>query len=1461
MALLFLSHLQPQGPNNLAAVRFSSPIRVSKLRIFPIGVPLFENAPHIKSMTSPEAFYLDVFFNAQPVGSDGKDKQRAANALVPTSVSYPGGLMDFAVDMGTEYATRLMIVKGSFHHISLAIYGSIVSEQFPVLTYQPKTITPLEPEPLSTHFDPAHASDPTALAKSLLELVPNAPSLSLAVRLMFCLKPTEDDWDNPDFPHIYANLENDSEDYDLDSIVANLDRPIPEDVSQESLDRFVERLTDFVESPSVDLAYQIANVLNLSASQSPLFSQALLNALDLSSLLTATTLADTPTLKTLTDACSNALIARHFLNQTTLFATLSEMRDNPRFRSDKSLLSAIDRLKSRILGWQAFEDALSRENGSDDWWTCPAGLLYDICREEQALGNWLASMIMHDDILDLLAKSPPPPQSTSTRSPPILFSRNPDEDGEDGDEEFGPIEHHDFIAFVRACIGVVAVLGVLAWADSVGNDDCRERTLAVIHLWQSTDGYREIVNHLFLLRQLTRRLKWITTDNDPPRHSGLLAERVLCSLLLPSVPSSHPYPHPYPHSHTHIHNHSQPTLPALNHDLTQTILSLSQPLAYIPEHERLGFRKLALVVDDGLPAAVEELVLVFNSHRDAAEDGTSGMRRPLSLRRIRILRVGVGLVLRELGNDGSGEVDTDADGGGDGVGGEWRVLEAFGVEKTFGFIERLVDLLGDLVEDLQVHCFHGDGINSLPNSKTTSTTGHVPEERHNQDLIEQLFATTHELLILIHRLAIKAIFSLTARGLRKVVYGIVDLIGCADSVLSPITTYGTPINGTSKLQKKGRAQRQTGTERVARKTRKTCVRVLRAFARRDAVVEPRKRTNAMEVVLRSLLLCGQVGHHGGEPSGSGKEEDVVGRVERVLELIECVLPSSPSPSPSTEEVRQPPQEGVEHDQQMVDSEPPTHIQNQRQLQQLKDLKALWATSVFPLILHELRLFMCVLPVEAQVRLVLLLVGVDEEGCVGVGEWLVEEVVKEVVEVVRWLQHVGNHSLEEFDDGKVEEGIAAGAREVTVGEDPKEEGEGRAMEGVEGVEEKKGEKDKFTEEQRRRREVKVQKQREREVLRAERMVNLYRVYTGLQFLSLLASSSTSLEPSSSWFLRALVQTPTLATYLTSLLTLLLDGHYTSPPITSLLKSLSHSTSFAKLTSDNLKAVVLVGALRNAQGDVTSVIAGDGVKDMIGDEGVKRVMFSASVGANGGQDISVDVDVLRLEVGRLCAVCADRVGMVSTQVAEMLLAVLAWMTGASFKSSAEATTAGENKEEERPAKMKVLRGVTREAFIILCDSFTIMLPEEEQVVHDLQARMGVDEDEDFTPIPIELPDTLVLSLSSISSLLSQSRTVSTPSSSSHSRTRSLSTLQFSGGFPSGGSVNYIDTGRPSTPKGGQKTPDILGTIISPPTALLRSPAATGLTKTYMNNDFRSLRQVPSARLNTSRLPSTHGECTFF
>lgn len=65
------------------------------------------------SQTEPEAFYLDVYFNAQSNSQESKDKQRAPNALVPTSIAYAGGQVDFSVDLGTEVLSSILLLNAS----------------------------------------------------------------------------------------------------------------------------------------------------------------------------------------------------------------------------------------------------------------------------------------------------------------------------------------------------------------------------------------------------------------------------------------------------------------------------------------------------------------------------------------------------------------------------------------------------------------------------------------------------------------------------------------------------------------------------------------------------------------------------------------------------------------------------------------------------------------------------------------------------------------------------------------------------------------------------------------------------------------------------------------------------------------------------------------------------------------------------------------------------------------------------------------------------------------------------------------------------------------------------------------------------------------------------------------------------------------------------------------------------
>lgn len=142
-----------------------------------------------------------------------------------------------------------MIFKGAFECVSMAIYGDVVSEILPPpTTYQPVHTRIPEPIPLARSLDPSNSSDPTWLAKELLTLIPNSPSLALIIRLMLCLKPSNDDWELPEFPHLYADLESDGEDFDLDKAFWLIRQPVQDNVSVASLEAFASRVANAVSS-------------------------------------------------------------------------------------------------------------------------------------------------------------------------------------------------------------------------------------------------------------------------------------------------------------------------------------------------------------------------------------------------------------------------------------------------------------------------------------------------------------------------------------------------------------------------------------------------------------------------------------------------------------------------------------------------------------------------------------------------------------------------------------------------------------------------------------------------------------------------------------------------------------------------------------------------------------------------------------------------------------------------------------------------------------------------------------------------------------------------------------------------------------------------------------------------------------------------------------------------------------
>ena len=192
------------------------------------------------------------------------------NALVPTRIAYAGGQVEFRVDMGSEvlsstqtlsdlnllglsqYATRLVIIQGQYKSLSMAIYGDVVADAQEIREYEPRSIPALNSVSLPKAVDPSNSTEPTMLAQHLLSLLPDTPPLSLIIRLMFCLKPPDEDWDHPDFPYLYSDLDSEDEIYDLATLVQSISRSVKDDVSADTLSTFAEKITDFL-GPKVSL--------------------------------------------------------------------------------------------------------------------------------------------------------------------------------------------------------------------------------------------------------------------------------------------------------------------------------------------------------------------------------------------------------------------------------------------------------------------------------------------------------------------------------------------------------------------------------------------------------------------------------------------------------------------------------------------------------------------------------------------------------------------------------------------------------------------------------------------------------------------------------------------------------------------------------------------------------------------------------------------------------------------------------------------------------------------------------------------------------------------------------------------------------------------------------------------------------------------------------------------------------
>ncbi|KAL1709173.1 hypothetical protein EV121DRAFT_253281 [Schizophyllum commune] len=597
MGLLCWCTLSPQGPSNLAAIRFSAPVRVASIQVFPKGARPFAEYEDFTSETAPECFYAELLFNATPIHVSERDKNRFPNSLVPTTLAYAGNHVDYTVDMGTEHATRLMIVKGNFKRLSLAVYGDLVSDlAAPKPEPAPISLTSIEPRSLSAALDLVNAQDASSVATKLMSLLKNPPPLPVILRSQFCLKPDDDTWDHPDYPNVYVDLAEQLEDFKFRAVIY-WTRPISETASEEDISAYFSRFARAIDEHN-DNAEVVSRMLRYVAAHPAVVPERLFAALDASKILAVEPLEDL-SLEDVLYASANVVIARHLCTPEFL-ASLRAI--SSKASSTCHRRTTASRIVARLEGWRTFEDALKDADGSD--YFAATRFLADIGTEEISLGIWLLCMVQYPDMSDRLAQRPLPATATP---PPLCLRRRRRE-----------LSSDDFTAFLKAFLGTAAVVGVACWADCFANDICFERALAVLHLWQQAPGYSEIVNLILALDQTCRRIKWSMEDRTAPRRTELLAEQILTDLAF------------------------EPKA-VLRDELITTILATQPPLSYITEDTRIAMQKLARIVDDGLQEGVENLA------RDS--------EHPYTFRRLSVVRVALAMIEQALEDPVRGEWD------------------------------------------------------------------------------------------------------------------------------------------------------------------------------------------------------------------------------------------------------------------------------------------------------------------------------------------------------------------------------------------------------------------------------------------------------------------------------------------------------------------------------------------------------------------------------------------------------------------------------------------------------------------------------------------------------------------------------------------------------------------------------------------------------------------------------------
>ncbi|GJJ07278.1 hypothetical protein Clacol_001478 [Clathrus columnatus] len=514
--LLSWGTLYPNGTSKLASIRFSSPVKITSLRIFPNSCHLFSSNPEAFGQTEPKAFTLTVFLNAQALPSANETtKARSTNNLITTNLHYPGGMREFSLNLGHDYATRLLILQGDFTSVTIAVYGDLAVEMSADELMTGEHVTPsisVGEVSLPTILDPINLSDPTLLPMKLLELTPNPPPLPLLVRLQFGLKLQDQiiRTDDIRFAEWEDLLESDVTGLEwLERAATMLNLPVAETVAPEILNRLSSRIIDSLVEKTNDSLFIFAGLIRRVSTQPEIVVDSFLVDLDFSDIFESH-LLDKHIIERLHDAAAHPSIAR-CLGSPSMMSNLDSFLTL--YTTNLPAKQATIALQDRVRGWEEFEKSI--QGGSADI---------------PLLMHWIRKLTSEDITCGIFLNYLISDTFSATRREYFLHIDR---------LHFIPswssaslVTFPEFLAFLKAFIGISSTLAVFSWAVDLGAHECVEKFLSIARLWQEVPAYEKIFNHVFVLPRILYRLEDVLRQpSDPPNISIQYGEQILSHLL------------------------------------------------------------------------------------------------------------------------------------------------------------------------------------------------------------------------------------------------------------------------------------------------------------------------------------------------------------------------------------------------------------------------------------------------------------------------------------------------------------------------------------------------------------------------------------------------------------------------------------------------------------------------------------------------------------------------------------------------------------------------------------------------------------------------------------------------------------------------------------------------------------------------------------------------------------------